>query len=124
LPDAADSLVGDHLVEKDIPQGLGEIGRAGCAQHGRRTNKIIERGVAHLLQGQAVVVFRLHVPGILVMHLEEIQEAQGVLRLILVALEMLDQKGYFGKLMQVRVRQKRAYEKEKSKKEDLELQFI
>jgi hypothetical protein len=58
------------------------------------------------------------------MHLEEIQEAQGALRLILVALEMLDQKGYFGKLMQVRVRQKRAYEKEKSKKEDLELQFI
>jgi hypothetical protein len=58
------------------------------------------------------------------MHPEEFQEAQLTRGFILVALVMLDQERYFGKLVQVRVRQERAYEDKESKEEDLELQFV
>jgi hypothetical protein len=124
LPDAAAEMVRDHLVEKDIGSGLGKIEPLGGALNGWRAHEIIERGVAHLLERQAFVVFGFHVLGILVMHLQEFQEAQLALGFVLVALVMLDQERYFGKLMQVRVRQEGAYQDKKSKEEDPELQFV
>jgi hypothetical protein len=58
------------------------------------------------------------------MHAQELQKTQVPLAFVLVALVMLNQERYFGELMQVRVRQERAYEDEKSKEEDPEFQFL